>query len=133
MVGAEPGFLKRQCLFVELEGVGVPPKAAIIHGQVVHAAERVGMVGAELAFLECQRLFAELEGFGKPPDFVVADRQQTHARERENMVRAEMLGVKRASTRELLDGDLRLTQEPEGPAQGHPEPGLYQWLVGETL
>ena len=52
MVGAELGFLKRQRLLAELEGVGVPAEVAVAVGQVRHARERVGVVGAEVLGVE---------------------------------------------------------------------------------
>ena len=62
--GPSLAFMKRQRLFAELEGLGVPAEGGVAGGQVVHARERVGVVGAELGFLQRQRLFVELEGVG---------------------------------------------------------------------
>ena len=41
--------------------------ASCSRGQVVHAAERVGVVGTELGLLERQRLLAERQGLSSCP------------------------------------------------------------------
>ena len=59
--GPELRLHQRQRLLEELQRPVVLAGVGIAVGEVVHAAERVGVVGAELRLLQRQRLLEELQ------------------------------------------------------------------------
>ena len=75
MFGAELGFPELQRLLEERQGQVQLPGMPIRHGEVVHAAERVGMFGAELGFLELQRLLEERQGQVQLPGILIRRRR----------------------------------------------------------
>ncbi len=87
MVGAELGFPELQRLLEERQGQVQLPGSLIRRGEVVHAAERVGMFGAELGFRELQRLLQERQGQVQLPGSLVRRGEVVHAGERVGDVR----------------------------------------------